>query len=166
MNIRASKASYGAENARSQNKGRNKAHHVSKKESHFLRPTVVDRANLHGRSTRSRAQPLRRRFCGGASVDVLNHIRSDLLRVVGLASIPLNVRLVSRQDGAKIQRSQSDHCPSRLLRQSQIWRHFVLAYGGRNLPHNRMRFVLPLRCVMMPATRFASYRRNWQFVGE
>jgi hypothetical protein len=110
VNIRASKACYRPENACDQSKCCNKAHHVSKKESHFLRPTRVDLADLHQRLVSFGAA----RLCGSASVDLLKHKCRDLWRAARLPSIALNVRLVSRQLGAKIQmlQSQSDHCAS------------------------------------------------------
>ena len=103
MRIQANNACYRAENACGQSKRYNKARHVSKKESHFLRPTLVDRADVHWtitRSQRRRLLRLRCRLCSGASVHIRKHNRKDLWRAVRLRFTALNVCLVSCELGA------------------------------------------------------------------
>jgi hypothetical protein len=91
MGIQASKACHRAENACGQNKRRNKARHVSKKESHFLRPTLTNDYLLASVNVSS---DCRCRLCGVIFVDMLKHKRKGLSFAARLPSIVLNFCLV------------------------------------------------------------------------
>src|SRR5689334_1441655 len=107
MRIQANNACYRAENACGQSKRCNKARHVSKKECHFLRPTLMYRTDLQGGSLAHKHECLLRLPLSplrAASGDTLKHKRGDLWPTVRLWSTALNVCLVSREHDIKTQR--------------------------------------------------------------